>query len=352
MPQAVRRQTPLDHPQYVASQQLAQQGTVPEGFHISEAPRFMRTRGGRVDLPGTQQVAVQNPSFWDRFGDALPGILAAVGTAGLAAGPALAGTGLLTQAGAGAALNAGMTAGSGGSLKDIAFSGVSGGVPVPTGTSSWLSLIPQIAGAVGQIAGGASAGKSDQRMREGAQTNAANNTELAAYQTQQAAQNQAAQLDLQRKMFGEDARAGRAKQAALADLISNLQDISIDVPGIQAANVTGGLRPSTMGATGRQGMAELSKQALAKLLEGDTFTGGNILTPPTLAGMPQRGGVESTLDWLGLLGSAAGGIGKVLDQTQERGTFSALPGAQGNQGNPMQPGMPGLNPDIFGRVRF
>ena len=192
----------------------------------------------------------------------------------------------------------------------------------------WGALLGAAIPAIGSIFGKSSGAKSDQRMQENALQQSLNNSEIAKYQTQQAAQNQAGQLDLQRKMFGEDARAGRGKQAALADLLANLQDISIDVPGIQTARVTGGLRPSAMGTTGRQGMAELSKQALAALMAGDTFTGGEILPAPTLAAPKGAGKLEKTFDWLGLLGSLGGGVMKGMADSQQPGTYSALPNVQ------------------------
>jgi len=185
-------------------------------------------------------------------------------------------------------------------------------------------FLPAIASAVGSIFGGASKGKEQERQVQNNQQGDFNNSQIAKYQTEQAAQNQAGQLDLQRKMFSEDARAGRGKQAALADLLANLQDVSIDVPGIQTAKVSGGLRPSAMGTTGRQGMAELSKQALAALMQGDTFTGGEILKGPQITGPAQAGGLEKGLNWAGLLGSLVGGVGQSLKQNEEPGKYTQI----------------------------
>jgi len=190
----------------------------------------------------------------------------------------------------------------------------------------WGALLGAVAPALGSIFGGASKGKEESRQVQNSQQGQFNNSQIAKYQTEQAAQNQAGQLDLQRKMFSEDARAGRGKQAALADLLANLQDVSIDVPGIQTAKVSGGLRPSAMGATGRQGMAELSKQALQALMQGDTFTGGDILKGPQITPPAGAGGLEKGLDWASLLSSLAGGVGKSLQQNEEPATYSALPG--------------------------
>lgn len=268
-----------------------------------------------------------------------------IGAGGAAVGGGGALTGLLTNAG----INAGLTKARGGSWTDALISaGTGAALPGGGGGMNWTSLLtnPELWGAIGTVAGGAASGKSDQRMQESATTNAANNTQLAAYQTQQAAQNQAAQLDLQRKMFSEDARGGRTKQALLADLLSNLQDISIDVPGVTKASITGGLRASAIGDQGRQSLAELRKQALQAQLGGDTFSGGEILTPPTLAAMPKKGGVESALDWIGLLGSGFGALGG--GQAQQPATYSQLPSAQGAQAA----NTPNYNPNLYRDLRF
>ena len=334
---AVPRPGPVD-PRTEMEQLLAQNpnAQLPEGFHARVLPNMVRTQQGPVNL-GTRVAPVRDPTWNDYISRYAPAVIAALGSYGLATGPALAGQSAVTIAGANAGLNAGMTAAQGGGVKDVLLAGATGGLGggAAGGSMSWADILKQVAtdpntyAAIGSIAGNASGAKSDQRMQETANTNAFNNAETARYQTEQAAQNQAGQLDLQRKMFSEDARAGRGKQAALADLLSNLQDISINVPGIQTANVTGGLRPSAMGATGRQGMAELSKQALAALMSGDTFTGGEILNPNPLTAMPKAGGTEQVLDWVGLLASLGGGIGKNLENVQKPITNTALPNQPG-----------------------
>lgn len=262
----------------------------------------------------------------------VPAGLGAVGATGITAGGVAAGSSPWISALTNAGVNAAKTKATGGSWKDALISGgvgaATGGIGTGAGGSmSWTDLLkdPDTYAAIAQVAGKAAGSKSDQRVQESALTNQFNNSEIARYQTEQAAQNQAGQLDLQRKMFSEDARGGRAKQALLADLISNLQDIAIDVPGVQTARVTGGLRPSAIGATGKQSMAELAKQALQAQLSGDTFTGGEILQGPSMTPMPKQGGVERALDWIGLLGAGAGALGNIQQPT----TYSQLPGATG-----------------------
>jgi hypothetical protein len=276
-------------------------------------------------MSGTQKLFVAG-----LLGAATMGVGSALGPGAMAGANALSGAASSTIQGGGlkgALVGAGMGAATGG----LAPGGSGAATAAKAGGGmDWTSLLKSVAtnpdtyAALASVAGNAAAGKSDQRVQDTANTNAFNNSDTARYQTEQAAQNQAGQLDLQRKMFSEDARPGRAKQAMLADLLSNLQDINISVPGIQNANITGGLRASTMGATGKAGAAELGKQALAALMAGDTFTGGEVLKPNAMAPMPKAGGTEKALDWIGLLGAGAGALGKV-QQAQEPTTYSQLP---------------------------
>lgn len=293
--------------------------TLPNGWHPDQAANG-------------QLYAAQDGGFGGWLYKWAPTLIAAAGTAGIATTPALAGASVATKAGANAALQAGLKAGSGGSVKDVALAGASGAAGAGTagGNMSWVDLLkdPNTYAAIAQVAGQAASGKSDQRMQQSQATNQANLSDLALYSAAQNAQNQAGQLDLNRKTFSEQARGGRAKQALLADLLSNIRDVNISVPGVQNANVSGGLRPSAIGAGGRSSLAELAKQALQAQLAGDSFTGGEILKTPEYRAMPERGGVESALDWIGLLGSGAGALGAIMNKTQQPTTYSTLPSQQ------------------------
>jgi len=166
----------------------------------------------------------------------------------------------------------------------------------------WTSLIQQGA----QIAGQAAAGRAAGRAQESTTLNQRDNTANSLYGTAQNAQMQAAQLDLQRRAFAEQAAGNRAKQATVGDLLSRLQDVSINVPGIKTANISGGLRPSAMGDVGRTSNSILAKQALMKQLEGDQFQGGQILQAPQQSAMPQANALDKILSGAGLGGSFAG----------------------------------------------
>lgn len=172
----------------------------------------------------------------------------------------------------------------------------------------WLKLL-QAAGpllqSTGQVAGAQAGGRAAGRQAEAGVN--LNRDQLATqqYGIQQGAQNQAGQLDLQRKGFTEDARKGRAQQALMGDVFSHYAPVDINTPGVPHAQVSGGL---SIGAGGKQAMSELMKQALMAQMQGDTFTGGQQLTPPTQTPLPQPGKLDSFLSGLGTFGSLAGAV--------------------------------------------
>lgn len=191
--------------------------------------------------------------------------------------------------------------------------------------AAWLQFLPMIGSALGSIFGKSAGSKSDQRQQENMALAQQNRTLADLYGTQQAAQFAQGNQDLARKQFSEQARGGRTKQAVIGDILGRLQDVNVSVPGIKTAQVTGGLRPSAMGETSKAASAELAKQALLKLMGGDTFEGGNLLPAPQLAGMQQPSGLEKFLNIAGLVGSGIGGIGGALQGLNEPATYVPRP---------------------------
>ncbi len=206
----------------------------------------------------------------------------------------------------------------------------------------WAALIQSGA----QIAGQAAAARAKGRADESTALNQRDQTANSLFNTAQNAQMQSGQLDLARQQFAENQASARAKQATVGDLLSRLQDVSINVPGIKSASVTGGIRPSAMGETGRLSNAVLAKQALMKQLEGDSFTGGGILTPPTQSAMPQANALDKILSGAGLAGSLAGAVGAAMGGQAPSGTGSGatsyIPQA-GSEGAQLQ----GLSPELL-----
>lgn len=169
-----------------------------------------------------------------------------------------------------------------------------------------------IAGGLGKIFGGASGSKANERMAQSQLVQQQNRNAIDQFQAQQGAQFAAGAQDLQRKQFTEQARGGRSRQALIADILGNMQDVNINVPGIKTAQINGGLRPSAIGETGRASLAQLAKDALLAQMTPDKFQGGAILNAPQMQAMPKASGFEKFLNIAGLVGSAAGGLGGML----------------------------------------
>jgi hypothetical protein len=188
--------------------------------------------------------------------------------------------------------------------------------PFTGGASLGLSAL----GGIGDIAGKAAGGAASGREREAQLLMQQDQLRNSQFGTQQGAEMQAGNLDLNRKNFEEGARGGRAKQALLASLLGGgFQPTSIDVPGIKKSTMTGGLAESLKSPGAQQAMQELMRQALAAQMQqgspqGEQFTGGAMLKPPTLNAMPKAGMLEKILGGVGvggsILGSLAGRGGK------------------------------------------
>jgi len=168
----------------------------------------------------------------------------------------------------------------------------------------WTQLIQTGA----QLAGAAGAARAKGRADESQALNQRDATANSLYNTAQNAQMGAGQLDLQRQLAAQNMASQRAKSAVAGDLLSRMQDVSINVPGVKTASITGGLRPSAIGDVGRTSSALLAKQALMKQLEGDSFTGGNLLQPPTQSQLPQSNALDALLNYGGMAGSMAGAV--------------------------------------------
>jgi hypothetical protein len=174
----------------------------------------------------------------------------------------------------------------------------------------WIQAALMGAGLLGKVFGGQAKGAADGRMAQAKLQGDQDALRTQQYGIGQNAQMQAGNLDLSRKNFSEDARGGRAKQAMIGDLLSRLQDVNISVPGIQTASVTGGLRPSAMSESGRAAGSLLNQQALLKMLEGDKFSGGEILKQPGVTALPQPSKWEKLAGILGNVGTLAGAAGQ------------------------------------------
>jgi hypothetical protein len=190
----------------------------------------------------------------------------------------------------------------------------------------FLQFLPMIATLAGSLLGKGAQGAAQGRQAETQNVLNQDQQRTQQYGIAQNAQFDKANLDLQQKNFEENSRGGRAKQALIGSLLSNLQDASLNVPGVEGGSVSGGLRASALGDMGRLSAGVLAKQALMKQLTGDEFVGAEILQPPGLSSLPKASGWEKAAGIGGILGTLGGGIGEIWQGMQTpKLTGTALP---------------------------
>lgn len=299
---------------------------IPKGFHIDP-------RSGQV---------LEDPTWWDRNQDKVSTALMLAPLAGGLGYGAATGTGVFGGAGAAGAAGAGGAGGAGAGGAGAGGATTIGGVTIPGftgpemiapgitstmapssfaaggggGLMSWLSNpsnwsnLLSTGGDVGNVLGNAARGAAEGRHLDALLNNQQDAIRTNQYGTEQNAQMNLGTLDVARQKFSEDARGSRGKQAAIGNLLQNIQDVSLNVPGIAKGNISGGLRPSALGAGGRAAGSELARQAMLKMMTPDTFTGGEILKPPPLTPIPQ----PSRLENAGATGGIVGNILRALGQ--------------------------------------
>lgn len=208
--------------------------------------------------------------------------------------------------------------------KGLGIAGAVAGAPFTGGGS--LAAIAPILGAAGSVLGGAAGGKADTTAAQTTFEQNRNRQLLDQFGIQQGAEMQRGGLDLQRKAFDESSEGSRFKRALVGNLLANMQDTNVSVPGITNATISGGLRPSTLDrGGGREIASEMMQRALSQARAGNTYEGGGMVAPPNLAAVPQQGG--GFLDTAALVASLGGALGKP-QQGQRDYTKLNLPGVE------------------------
>lgn len=185
-----------------------------------------------------------------------------------------------------------------------------------------LMAIAAGAGILGKLFGGAAKGQTQERAAQNDAAQASANRATSQYGIQQGAMNnllgQQEQSTLNRAQMGISAPSARMKQAILGSLLQNVQDAKVTPPaGVNMAQLSGGLKPSTLSAATRAGGGELEKQALMALMSksdvpaATDFVGKGLLTPPASPDYKSAGTGESLLSLLGLLGGVGGAISEI-----------------------------------------
>jgi hypothetical protein len=207
--------------------------------------------------------------------------------------------------------------------------------------ANYLELIKAIGPYVkagGEIAGSISEKRAAGRAAETVAGQAQDRTATDRYRTEQAAKLGAAQLlenatQDRADRYLTDAQA-RAKQVAFGDVLSNLQDVNIGglpsyIPNI---GISGGLRPSALGANARQAGRSLSQSALEAQLSGSDIPNLPDVSrlgtdAPALTELPQSGKLDSILNLLGYAGLGAGAYEEIQKQRKGMPPEASIPQA-------------------------
>jgi hypothetical protein len=189
-----------------------------------------------------------------------------------------------------------------------------------------LSLIPGVgpalsAGAsiLGKQQEGKAAGAASQaQLQQGQDRNA-----LQLYRDSQAAQDEAARRDLDRQKFGAGEQGRNAKNAIFSALLGGgMPRTSINVPGIQSANVSGGLMDALKNnPDALKSLAMLKGQANTSMESGPTFTGGNMVAAPKLTPLPDMGKGNGFLSAIANIGQIVGGVSPYLKKPTPDGDY-------------------------------
>lgn len=171
-----------------------------------------------------------------------------------------------------------------------------------------LPFLPVIGSALGRVFGGASEGRATQQANQAQFEQRRADTLADIFRTQQGAQLQQGQLDLQRKQFDSSEERDRLKRALVSQILGNAQNLDVSVPGVPKASISGGLGASSLGGDGRAIAQMIRQRAISQLGQPTNWQGGQILNAPNLPAVPKQGG-GGLLNALGLVGSVLGGLG-------------------------------------------
>lgn len=213
---------------------------------------------------------------------------------------------------------------------------IAAAAPVAGGVvDSLTSSGGQTAGNIGQVAGSAADAQAKNRIAQGGLTNSANRNLIDLFNSQGTqAKDQAA--------YAATTPTSLAQQAVRGDLISNGQDASFSgLPSyIHVPTQTGGLRPSLLSAGTRQMGSNLTREAMMAQLTGEQsgWKMPGAPTAPTMAGLPEASGLESTLSGVGLGGSLLSAASPLIQQLLKKTMPGQPPGFV--NGNDFSDGIP------------
>lgn len=195
-----------------------------------------------------------------------------------------------------------------------ALSGGANSTPPSDGAGGGLGGIMQGIGSFGQVLGkqqeGAATGRNTQaQTQQGQDRNA-----ISLYQAQNAAENAAAQTDLQRKEYSDKARSHNTKTSVISHLLAGgMPQSSVSMPGVTAATMHGGpLEALKNNPEALAALTEAAKQADSGMTNPAAFVGGNTVKAPGMTPLPQESKTGGFLDALSRIAQIAGTVSPYL----------------------------------------
>jgi hypothetical protein len=188
-----------------------------------------------------------------------------------------------------------------------------------TGLGSAMDKFGGAAGAAGQVIGGQVGGANNAKLAQGQLQNIRDRNAVDLFGTEQNAQFNAGQQDLQRKGFETSNRGQLAKQALIGHLLGGgMQPTQIHTPGIAPSTLQGGLVRSLLSnPEALAAMQTLGGQASTAQATPLQFTGGELLKAPTLATLPELDTGGGTMSTIAKIAQIVGAVSPFLGKKGE-----------------------------------
>lgn len=197
----------------------------------------------------------------------------------------------------------------------IAAAPFSGGASLAlTGAGGLIDKV----GKAGAVAGAQQGGANNARIAQGQLDISRDRNVLDLYNSQQNAQNQAAQLDLQKKGYELDSRNRNAKTMLIASLLNGGMSPTSLSGGTASGGLAAKLRTDPGAMTAMRNLTEQADKAQMAPMDWSktyTYNGGQMVAPPTLSN-PQKidlgnKGLGNILTKIAQIAGAFGGMGGV-----------------------------------------
>lgn len=181
-------------------------------------------------------------------------------------------------------------------------------VGAATGGNGWAGAVQNGLGVAGALA----QGKQAQRTTDTGNILTRDSQGITAQAQNDNARAQAAQIEMQQKEAERVALNDAYKNALRSSLAMNMQDAKFARPtGVPDFSMSGGARPSALGAEGKQAAGVMNARAMEELLHPGTLTSLPMPQAYSLTDLPKANTMDNIL-------GAAGTVGKVLEANQAR----------------------------------